>query len=409
MKKFCLALSLFLPITNYALSPLRKNIVDYARKHNGTPYVFGGEDIVNGIDCSAFVQKVMKENGIELPRTARQQYQHGRKLQVPPERLYPADLVFFQTYRPGASHVGIYSDKDGEFIHASSSRGISSALMTNPWWSPRYLGAKRLIEIEKETSSSQEKKAKDAPKKEKSKEVVNKEVAKAKTKTKKGEEKAKTTMKPKEKSLKEASQEIAEFQKKASFLKEHQKRVKKIHKWVMKNKSLAGRVCPQLYKYPLKTFLYDTSFRTERMRKALKFGSELILIGGSKPKKILGKREVAKACVVLPNNKIDLINAKALSIFPAKGLVAPACKNLKKGATSLQVRVNKAPLEMHFLEYENVYGDMIKPVKIKARWVGKNKKLKALGTVRRGRQAGDYCVDYKGNIFSIYSNNVRKI
>jgi hypothetical protein len=380
----------FMVSSVYALGPIQKKVVADARKHRGTPYVFGGEDIVNGIDCSAFVQKVMKMNGFDLPRTAREQYRHGRQIQVPPERLYPADLVFFQTYRPGASHVGIYSDKDGGFIHASSSRGISEALLANPWWQPRYLGAKRIFE-DNNTA--------DTPKKPKATKVAEtKKVPKVPQK-----EKKKTV------DLKETAEEITSFQKKAKFLKKHQVKVKKIHKWVKKNRKLARQVCPELYKYPLKTYLYDTSFRAQRSRQTLKFGSELILIGGSKAKNILGKKDVAMACVVLPNNKLDLINSKALSIFPAKGLMSPPCKKLSKKEVGLKVRVNKAPLELHFLEYENVYGDIIKPVKIKARYMAKNKKLKAIGTVKGGRQSGDYCVEYKGNVYNVYSNNVTKI
>ncbi len=378
----------------YALSPVQKKVVADARKHRGTPYVFGGEDIVNGIDCSAFVQKVMKMNGFELPRTAREQYKFGREIQVPPERLYPADLVFFQTYRPGASHVGIYSDKDGGFIHASSSKGISEALLANPWWQPRYLGAKRIFEDNKTADTSKKTKKQKKPESPKITKVAKKE--------KKKEKKKKVD-------LKETAEEITSFQKKAKFLKQHQAKVKKIHKWVKKNRKLARQVCPELYKYPLKTYLYDTSFRAQRSRQTLKFGSELILIGGSKAKNILGKSDVAMACVVLPNNKLDLINSKALSIFPAKGLMSPPCKKLSKDKVGLKVRVNKAPLELHFLEYENVYGDIIKPVKIKARYMAKNKKLKAIGTVKGGRQSGDYCVEYKGNVYNIYSNNVTKI
>ncbi|MCF8059652.1 MAG: C40 family peptidase [Bacteriovoracaceae bacterium] len=377
MKKTIIGFSLMLSSV-YATAPVLKKVVADARKHNGTPYVFGGEDIVNGIDCSAFVQKVMKMNGVELPRTAREQFRYGRKIQVPPERLFPADLVFFQTYRPGASHVGIYSDVEGEFIHASSSKGVSEALLTNPWWQPRFLGAKRIFD---------DSKVADAPK-----EVVKPKVEKRETQN-----------------LRDVADEITSFQKKATFLKKHQTKVKKIHKWVKKNQKLALQVCPELYDYPLKTYLYDTSIRAVRSRQKLKFGSELILIGGSKPKGLLGEKQIAKACVVLPDNNLDLIDSEALSIFPAKGLMSPPCKKLSKKEESVKVRVNRAPLELHFLEYENVFGEIINPVKIKARYMAKNKKLKVIGTVKSGRQAGDYCVEYKGNVYNIYSNNVTKI
>ena len=71
----------------------------------GTPYLWGGRTPA-GYDCSAFVQQVLLEQGVQLPRDARQQCRRSRRL---PGGAAPevGDLAFFR--RPGedASHVGI--------------------------------------------------------------------------------------------------------------------------------------------------------------------------------------------------------------------------------------------------------------------------------------------------------------
>ncbi|MCY9141802.1 C40 family peptidase, partial [Peribacillus frigoritolerans] len=53
------------------------------------------------------------------------------------------DLVFFNTSGTGVSHVGIYIG-NGQFISATSSKGITITDMDNSYWKPKYLGAKTL-------------------------------------------------------------------------------------------------------------------------------------------------------------------------------------------------------------------------------------------------------------------------
>ncbi|MGM9991645.1 MAG: NlpC/P60 family protein [Candidatus Bruticola sp.] len=116
-------------------------LVDNAHKYLGTPYVFGGTG--NGsFDCSGFTMKMYEMYGVSLPRTADVQYGVGVK--VPFGAEMPGDLVFFETYLPGPSHVGIYIG-DGKFIHASSSKGVTISRLSQPYYAARYLGAKRVF------------------------------------------------------------------------------------------------------------------------------------------------------------------------------------------------------------------------------------------------------------------------
>lgn len=118
------------------------SIIATAKQYIGVPYVWGGES-PSGFDCSGFVQYVFKKNGISLNRTVATQYKHGYA--VSKSNLQPGDLVFFQnTYTSGLSHIGIYIGNN-QFIHTSSSQGVTISSLSNSYWASHYHSARRVL------------------------------------------------------------------------------------------------------------------------------------------------------------------------------------------------------------------------------------------------------------------------
>jgi cell wall-associated NlpC family hydrolase len=130
----------------------KDRLILFAKKLLDIPYRFGGNTLL-GIDCSAYVQKVYSLIGINIPRSARQQFTEGNP--VDKEELSIGDLVFFRTYASFPSHVGIYLGNN-LFIHASSrSKKVTIDSLETPYYIKRFIGAKRLIDGEEKKDEPQ--------------------------------------------------------------------------------------------------------------------------------------------------------------------------------------------------------------------------------------------------------------
>ncbi len=109
----------------------RDSVVQLARQQVGRRYLFGGTDPDRGLDCSGFLQYVMRAFNVRLPRTSREQARAGQEVPREPGRLLPGDILTFG--RNGrVSHVGMYIG-GGRYIHASSRAGrIVEAQLDRP-------------------------------------------------------------------------------------------------------------------------------------------------------------------------------------------------------------------------------------------------------------------------------------
>lgn len=113
------------------------DVISIAKSYIGTPYVWGGES-PGGFDCSGFLQFVFSQKGIMLPRTVAGQW----NAMAPVSKPSVGDIVFFETYKAGPSHAGIYLGNN-TFIHAGNN-GVEISDMTISYWQQRYLGARRV-------------------------------------------------------------------------------------------------------------------------------------------------------------------------------------------------------------------------------------------------------------------------
>ena len=131
------------PASSFHVRPVAaKAIVKTARSQIGKPYRYGGEDPKRGFDCSGLVWWSYQQNGSSIPRSARTQFELGRR--VKSTDLQAGDLVFFDTSGAAPSHVGIMVD-DERFVHApSTGEKVRLDTLKTVYWSKHFYGAKRI-------------------------------------------------------------------------------------------------------------------------------------------------------------------------------------------------------------------------------------------------------------------------
>ena len=109
-------------VYNVPISPpqdtynIRENLVQFGLKLVSIPYLWGGRSSF-GFDCSGLCQNIFRQAGIQIPRDASQQANHGKPVNFIAEAL-AGDLAFFDNNDGNIIHVGMILN-NGKIIHAS--------------------------------------------------------------------------------------------------------------------------------------------------------------------------------------------------------------------------------------------------------------------------------------------------
>jgi probable lipoprotein NlpC len=122
-------------------------IISNALKYKGVPYKFGGTT-KRGMDCSGLVYVSYLQESTPLPRVSRDMAKRGKKVSL--KNAKKGDLLFFKTskIRNRINHVGlIISVKKNQirFIHATTSRGVITSLLSDTYWKNAFVKVKRIL------------------------------------------------------------------------------------------------------------------------------------------------------------------------------------------------------------------------------------------------------------------------
>jgi cell wall-associated NlpC family hydrolase len=98
----------------------RQEVVNYALKFVGNPYVWGGESLTRGADCSGFVQSIYRDFGYYIPRVSRDQARNAGE-KVSESDLKPGDLIFYANSSGTVNHVAMYIG-NGKIVQAANTR-----------------------------------------------------------------------------------------------------------------------------------------------------------------------------------------------------------------------------------------------------------------------------------------------
>jgi cell wall-associated NlpC family hydrolase len=144
------------------LTVRQKQIVAFAFKYVGYPYVWGGEypstaspygpQAHGGFDCSGFDWWVMKIHfGYPIKERVAAAMAAAAKPRIPRAKLVPGDLIFFGPNGPKSTPASVYHAAlylgNGWFIQSTGSSDgvVLSSITTDPYWKAAFAWGRRVL------------------------------------------------------------------------------------------------------------------------------------------------------------------------------------------------------------------------------------------------------------------------
>jgi cell wall-associated NlpC family hydrolase len=149
----------------YSESQIRGTIINKAKTHLGTKYVWAGKK-PGGFDCSGFTAYMMSQYGINVSPSSRHQGLQGEYCKISDAQT--GDLVFFSKYGKGGriTHVALVVENTGQelfVIHACSRGIVVDNILNDKYWTPKILYARNVISPKSKAAPKADKNAKTTP------------------------------------------------------------------------------------------------------------------------------------------------------------------------------------------------------------------------------------------------------
>ena len=120
-------------------------IINTAKQYLGVPHCMGGTTS-KCMDCSGLLVTVFRKFGVSLPHNSEEQARYGKIISEVKD-LRKGDLVFFiRSYKADnfITHSGICMGNN-EFIHASTSKGVTITSLNDSWWRGKFIFGTRIL------------------------------------------------------------------------------------------------------------------------------------------------------------------------------------------------------------------------------------------------------------------------